>query len=91
MVACKHRARTTRVAQDRLADQPLHQRVGQRRQQQRELVGHEARAARPRAEQVQLRLLDPVLRLAALAVQTVVQRVGLALKVGDDGLAPLAL
>jgi hypothetical protein len=48
--------------------QPLHQRVGQGGQQQPELVGDEARATRARAEQIELRFLDAVPGLAALAV-----------------------
>jgi hypothetical protein len=64
--------------------QPLHQRVGQRRQQQPELVGDEARATGSGAEQIELRLLDPVLDLAAPAVQMVIQLYRIALEVGDD-------
>ena len=48
--------------------QPLHQRVGQRGQQQAQLVGREAVAARAGAEQIELGL-DAVLGLAPGAVQ----------------------
>jgi hypothetical protein len=36
------------------------------------------------AEQIELGFLDPVLGLAALAVQVVVQRLGGTVEIGDD-------
>jgi hypothetical protein len=48
------------------------------------VVVDEARATRARAEQIELRFLDAVLGLAALAVKVVVQLDGFALEVGVD-------
>ena len=61
-----------------------HQGVGQRRQQQAQLIGLEAMATRAPAEQIELRFLDPVLGLAACAVPPLVQRLGRARQIGDD-------
>jgi hypothetical protein len=58
------------------AAQVDHQRVGQGRKQQTQLVGCEVAAAAAATEQVDLRLLDAVLRFAASAVQVFVQRRG---------------
>lgn len=64
--------------------QPLYQHVAQRGQQHAQLVRAQHMAARARGEQPYLRFLDPVLRLAALAVHAVVQRLGITGKVCHD-------
>ena len=71
--------------------QPLHQRVGQRGEQQAKLVGREAVAAGTGAEQIELRLLDAVLGLAAGAVQPLVQLYGVALEIGHHEARVVAL
>lgn len=48
------------------------------------MLGAQHMAARAGDEQADLRLLDPVLCLAALAVQAVVQCLGFTRQVGDD-------
>ena len=62
--------------------QARHQRVRQRRDHQAHLVGVESMAAGPRAEQVELRFFDAVLRLAAGAVDLVVELLARLLEVG---------
>lgn len=82
IVDARHRVPLEFGAHECDSAQPVHQGVGERGQQQPELVGLEPMAARARAEQIELRLLDPVLGLAARAVQLVVQHSGLGFEVG---------
>jgi methenyltetrahydromethanopterin cyclohydrolase len=58
--------------------------MDQRGQQHAQLVGPEDMATGAGCKQPDLSFLDAVLRLAALAIQIVVQRSGIALQVGDE-------
>ena len=61
---------------ERMTLERLHQRVGERGQEPAKLIGLEALATRARTEHIPLRLLDPILGLIALTVESVVERLG---------------
>ena len=59
---------------ERMAFERLHQGVGECGQEPPKRVGLEALATRARTEHIPLRLLDPILGLTALTVESVVER-----------------
>src|SRR5487761_2532077 len=69
-------------AGERGVAQSLDERVGQRREHQAQPVGVELVAAGASAEEIQLGLLDTVLRFAAQAVEFVVKNLGRQIEVG---------
>src|SRR5665213_248609 len=64
--------------------QALDEHVAERGQQHAQLIAAHDVATRARGEQADLRFLDPVLGLAALAIQLVVQRLRVSIEVGHD-------
>lgn len=59
------------------------QAVGKGMQQQAELIGEKAMATQPVRRKTVLQLLDPILHLAAMGIDAVIQHLGIARQVGD--------
>ena len=66
-----------------MAFERLHQGLGKRGQEPAKRVGLEALSTRARTEHIPLRLLDPILGLAALTVESVVERL-IAVVAGEE-------